>query len=446
MNLKVVKFGGSSLSDADHFKQVREIVKKEEARRYIIVSAPGKRNANDQKVTDLLYLCYDLAKKSMPFDCYFRIIEDRFQKIKMDLDLTVNIQSELEIVRRGIIGTESKEWCASRGEFLCGLLLADYLGWKFIDAAEIICFHNDGELDEEKTNNRISETLADTFSAVIPGFYGTTEAHEVLTFPRGGSDITGSLVARGVKADVYENWTDVSGFLMADPQIVEQPKEIPSLSYMELRELSHMGASVLQEEAVIPVCNAHIPINIRNTNRPDHPGTYIYNADIIEKNESIISGITGQGGYVYINIQKDILKNDPRFEEKVLKAVLEEGIIYDYMTIAIDSICIVVRKERQKEDVFQTIESLEKRIGIKNCVSIEDEMAIVAVVGRGLINNYGMLARIFSSIGNQKIKIKLTSQVSKGLNVIVGVKEKDYRQAIRAIYKEFILQNNKGEK
>ena len=310
----VTKFGGSSLASDEQFRKVRSILELEPTRRYLVPSAPGKRFPKDEKVTDLLYKCHSLVSEGKPFKEEFAKIRDRYLDIARGLHLKVDIESRLQEVEDGIASGKNADWCASRGEYLCALLMADYLGWRFLDAAEGIVFNDDGQLNDEKTQEKLSALLADGKSTVVPGFYGAKENGEVHTFSRGGSDITGALVARAANADVYENWTDVSGFLMADPRIIENPAEISSITYKELRELSHMGASVLHEDAMFPVHRAGIPTNIRNTNKPYHPGTMISKNAPHEVSVPTITGIAGHKGYSVISVEKN-----PEKEELMLK-------------------------------------------------------------------------------------------------------------------------------
>ena len=299
----VTKFGGSSLANDEQFRKVRSILELEPTRRYLVPSAPGKRFGEDDKVTDLLYRCYNLASEGKPFAEPFAKIRERYLSIARGLHLKVDISAKLDEVEQGIADGRGRDWCASRGEYLCGLLMADYLGWRFVDAADGIVFRDDGSLNDEKTQDKLSALLKGGESAVVPGFYGAKENGDVCTFSRGGSDITGALVARAVNADVYENWTDVSGFLMADPRIIDGPAEISSITYKELRELSHMGASVLHEDAMFPVRMAGIPTNIRNTNKPYHPGTMISKNAPNEISVPTITGIAGHKGYSVISVE-----------------------------------------------------------------------------------------------------------------------------------------------
>jgi len=434
----VTKFGGSSLANDEQFRKVRSILELEPTRRYLVPSAPGKRFPSDEKVTDLLYLCYDLASRGQPIDDQFVKIRERYLSIAQMLHLKVDIQSALEEVARGIAGGKSRDWCASRGEYLCGLLIADYLGWKFVDAAEGIRFREDGTLDAEKTQELLSALLKDGQSSVVPGFYGAREDGEVVTFSRGGSDITGALVARAVNADVYENWTDVSGFLMADPRIVESPAEISSITYKELRELSHMGASVLHEDAMFPVHQAGIPTNIRNTNKPYHPGTLISKNAPNEVSVPTITGIAGHKGYSVIYVEKNMMNSEVGFGRKVLSVLEEYGISFEHMPTGIDSMCVVVNSEKlapHREEVLTRMEELVRGSG---SVAVNDNMAIIATVGRGMVHNCGTAARLFSAMSRARINVRMIDQGSSELSIIVGVNESDFEATIRAIYHEFV--------
>ena len=340
----VTKFGGSSLANDEQFRKVRSILELEPTRRYLVPSAPGKRFSEDDKVTDLLYLCHSLAAEGKPFGDQFIKIRDRYLSIAQGLHLKVDIAARLDEVEQGITAGKGRDWCASRGEYLCALLMADYLGWRFVDAADGIVFHDDGTLNDEKTQEKLSAVLSDGQPAVVPGFYGAKENGEVCTFSRGGSDITGALVARAVNADVYENWTDVSGFLMADPRVIDSPAEISSITYKELRELSHMGASVLHEDAMFPVHRAGIPTNIRNTNKPYHPGTMISKNAPNELSVPTITGIAGHKGYSVISVEKNMMNSEVGFGRKVLQVLENYGVSFEHMPTGIDSMCVVVAR------------------------------------------------------------------------------------------------------
>ena len=434
----VTKFGGSSLANDEQFRKVRSILELEPTRRYLVPSAPGKRFKEDDKVTDLLYLCHSLASEGKPFQAEFAKIRDRYLSIAQGLHLRVDIASALDEVEQGIATGRGRDWCASRGEYLCGLLMADYLGWRFVDAAEGIVFHEDGTLDDEKTQEKLSALLSDGKSAVVPGFYGAKESGEVCTFSRGGSDITGALVSRAVQADVYENWTDVSGFLMADPRIVDSPAEISSITYKELRELSHMGASVLHEDAMFPVHRAGIPTNIRNTNKPYHPGTMISKNAPNEISVPTITGIAGHQGYSVISVEKNMMNSEVGFGRKVLQVLEDYGVPFEHMPTGIDSLCVVTSSAAlapHREEILREIEALVENSG---SVSVGDQLSIIATVGRGMVHNCGTAARLFSAMSRARINVRMIDQGSSELSIIVGVNDSDFEATVRAIYHEFV--------
>ncbi|MBR0388444.1 MAG: aspartate kinase [Clostridia bacterium] len=434
----VTKFGGSSLANDEQFRKVRSILELEPTRQYLVPSAPGKRFPTDEKVTDLLYLCYELVSKGKSFEEQFVKIRERYLSIAQHLHLKVDIESALDEVAQGIAGGKSRDWCASRGEYLCGLLIADYLGWRFVDAAKGIRFRQDGTLDDDKTQELLSELLKDREPSVVPGFYGAREDGEVVTFSRGGSDITGALVARAVGADVYENWTDVSGFLMADPRIIDGPAEISSITYKELRELSHMGASVLHEDAMFPVHRAGIPTNIRNTNKPYHPGTLISKNAPNEISVPTITGIAGHRGYSVINIEKSMMNSEVGFGRKVLSVLEEHGISFEHMPTGIDSMCVVVKSELLAPYREEILAQLEKMVENSGTVSIADNLSIIATVGRGMVHNCGTAARLFSAMSRARINVRMIDQGSSELSIIVGVNDNDFEATVHAIYHEFV--------
>ena len=434
----VTKFGGSSLANDEQFRKVRSILELEPTRRYLIPSAPGKRYPTDEKVTDLLYSCHALAAAGNAFEDQFVKIRERYLSIAQNLHLKVDIESALDQVRQGIASGNSRDWCASRGEYLCGLLMADYLGWRFVDAADGIVFHEDGILDDEETQTRLSALLADGKPSVVPGFYGATKSGEVRTFSRGGSDITGALVSRAVNADVYENWTDVSGFLMADPRIIDGPAEISSITYKELRELSHMGASVLHEDAMFPVHRAGIPTNIRNTNKPYHPGTLISKNAPNEVSVPTITGIAGHKGYSVISIEKSLMNSEVGFGRKVLQVLEDAGISFEHMPTGIDSMCVVVASEKLAPHREEVLRKLEALVDDSGSVSVNDNMSIIATVGRGMVHNCGTAARLFSAMSRSRINVRMIDQGSSELSIIVGVNDSDFEAAIHAIYHEFV--------
>ena len=354
------------------------------------------------------------------------------------LHLKVDIEASLNEVEEGITAGKSRAWCASRGEYLCGLLVADYLGWRFVDAADGIVFHEDGTLDDPRTQEKLSALLADGESAVVPGFYGAMENGEVCTFSRGGSDITGALVARAVNADVYENWTDVSGFLMADPRIIDGPAEISSITYKELRELSHMGASVLHEDAMFPVRKAGIPTNIRNTNKPYHPGTMISRDAPNEISVPTITGIAGHKGYSVINVEKSMMNSEVGFGRKVLQVLEDRGISFEHMPTGIDSLCVVVKTEALAPYRDEVMGKIEELVDGQGAVSVSDQLAIIATVGRGMVHNCGTAARLFKAMSRARINVRMIDQGSSELSIIVGVNDSDFEATVRAIYHEFV--------
>ena len=438
LNCIVTKFGGSSLASDEQFRKVRSILDLVPARRYLVPSAPGKRFSGDDKVTDLLYRCHALASEGKSFDAEFASIEERYVDIARGLHLRLPVADHLAEVRRGIAEGKGRDWCASRGEYLCGLLIADYLGWRFVDAADGIVFRDDGSLDDTKTQEKLSSLLADGVSSVIPGFYGALENGEVRTFSRGGSDITGALVARAVNADVYENWTDVPGFLMADPRIIERPAEISSITYNELRELSHMGASVLHEDAMFPVHRSGIPTNIRNTNKPYHPGTMISKSAPQEISVPTITGITGRKGYSVISIEKSMMNSEVGFGRKVLSVLEDAGISFEHMPTGIDSMCVVVASEALAPHQEAVLEKIRALVAESGSVTVADHLSIIATVGRGMVHNCGTAARLFSAMSRARINVRMIDQGSSELSIIVGVDDDDFEATIQAIYHEFV--------
>ena len=440
MQVKVVKFGGSSLADAEHFRQVAKIVKSDMTRKYVVPSAPGKRSKEDTKVTDMLYGCYELIKAREPKEvideAYARIC-DRYNGIIKDLGLDFNISGELEYVKNAMMHASGRDYAASRGEYLNGLILAKYLGFSFIDAESVIFFRDNGTFDEERTNEAVAAELAKHEYAVIPGFYGVMPNGTIKTFSRGGSDITGSIVARAAKASIYENWTDVSGFMMADPRLVDNPCIIQEITYRELRELSYMGATVLHEDAVFPVRGAGIPINIRNTNRPEDEGTWIVSRSNGYDTEKIITGIAGKKGFSVITIEKDMMNSEVGFGRRLLEIFEDNDLPFEHLPSGIDTMSVVVGTaliEEKRDKLLQTI-SRDLR---PDSVFIEDGLALIAVVGRGMVKAKGTAARVFDSLARADINIRMIDQGSSELNIVVGVDEAEYENSIRAIYGEFV--------
>ena len=440
MNIKVVKFGGSSLADAAHFKQVADIIKADPTRRFVIPSAPGKRFSTDTKVTDMLYSCYDLIKARASkdeIDAHYAKIVARYTSIIEELGLDFDMSGEFEYVKNAMLHSAGRDYVASRGEYLNGIILAKYLDFDFIDAENVIFFKENGTFDQEKTNQILSEELKRYEHAVIPGFYGGMPNGTVKTFSRGGSDITGSIVARAAEADIYENWTDVSGFMMTDPRIVDNPCSIETITYRELRELSYMGATVLHEDAIFPVRYAGIPINIKNTNKPEDRGTMIVaeaeNYDI----EHIITGIAGKKGFSVITVEKDMMNSEVGFGRKILEILDDFNISFEHLPSGIDTMSIVVSTAALAPCRERMLNVIERRTKADS-VTVEDGVALVAVVGRGMVKARGTAARVFDALSEAGINIRMIDQGSCELNIIIGIDEKEYETAIRAIYGEFV--------
>lgn len=437
MKTIVTKFGGSSLADAGQFQKVKQIIDMDPARKYAVPSAPGRRDKNDTKVTDLLYQCHALAAKQEDFQDTFDLIAARYMDICEELHLTLDLGAALDEVNEQIAAGASADYCASRGEYLNGMLLASFLGWRFMDAAKVVFFKEDGNFDSEKTNVVMMALLADGVPTVVPGFYGVRPDGSIHTFSRGGSDITGAIVARAVKADAYENWTDVSGFLMADPRIVNSPREISSITYSELRELSYMGASVLHEDAMFPVHKVGIPTIIRNTNNPEHPGTLISLQAPVETDAPTITGIAGRKGFSVIAVEKAMMNMELGFGRRILQVFEEAGISFEHMPSGIDNLSVVVSYEAlapHREEIVRRIadETQPDRL------TIHDNMSIIATVGRGMVNNCGTAARLFSAMSHAGVNVRMIDQGSSELSIIVGVDDADFDRTIQAIYNEFV--------
>jgi len=437
MQIKVVKFGGSSLADAEHFRQVAEIVKSDPTRKYVVPSAPGKRFSADTKVTDMLYSCYEMVRNNLNIDEMFGKIADRYNSIIADLELDFDISGALNYVKNAMLHHAGRDFAASRGEYLNGLILAKYLGFDFIDAENVIFFRDDGSFDQEKTNAVLREELVKHKYAVIPGFYGITPNGTIKTFSRGGSDITGSIVARAADADIYENWTDVSGFMMADPRIIKDPCIIDTITYRELRELSYMGASVLHDEAIFPVRYAGIPINIKNTNRPEDRGTMIVPSTNDYDTRHIITGVSGIRGFSAITIEKDRMNSEVGFIRRVLEVFEENNISIEHVPSGIDTISVVL-ETKALDTVRERLLTRIQRSARPDSISVEDGLALIAVVGRGMIKAKGTSARVFDAVSNSDVNIKMIDQGSSELNIIIGVEEHDFEKALTAIYNEFI--------
>jgi len=440
MNSKTVKFGGSSLADANQFRKVKAIITSDPERRYVVPSAPGKRFSDDIKITDLLYTCQRLAANGEDFSEPLEKIRTRYLEIAKDLELSFDPTDELDRIAFRLKEGATKDFAASRGEYLNGMLLADYLGFPFVDAAEVVCFNESGVLQMPETMMAMREKLKDMPYAVIPGFYGSGPNGEIITFSRGGSDITGSLVARAVRAQIYENWTDVSGVLVADPRIVKDAAVINTITYEELRELSYMGATVLHEDAIFPVRAAGIPINIRNTNDPDAPGTLIVSGDSADSDALTgytITGIAGKKGFCAINIQKAMMNAELGFCRKVLSVLEEMGISFEHMPSGIDTMTIILAEEYIKGREKTVLSKIRKAVNPDIC-EIEHGISLLAVVGRGMRRTRGTAARIFAALAHARINVKMIDQGSSELNIIIGLLDGDFEEAVRRIYDMFV--------
>ncbi len=434
---KVVKFGGSSLASAEQFKKVGAIIRSDAGRRFVVPSAPGKRFDKDTKVTDMLYACYALAAEGKDFGRELRQIGQRYQEIIDGLELKLSLEKEFSLIRENFAGKAGKDYAASRGEYLNGIVMANYLGYEFVDAAEVIVFCEDGSFDMDKTTEVLGERLKDMKNAVIPGFYGALPDGHVITFSRGGSDITGSLVAAAIHADIYENWTDVSGFLVTDPRIVVNPEVIETITYRELRELSYMGATVLHEEAIFPVRKEGIPINIRNTNAPEDKGTLIVESTC-RKPKYTITGIAGKKGFAALNIEKDMMNSEVGFGRKVLEVFEKNGISFEHMPSGIDTMTVFVHQSEFEEKEQKVLAGIHRAVS-PDSIELESDLALIAVVGRGMRSNRGTAGRIFSALSHANVNVKMIDQGSSELNIIIGVKNEDFEPAIQAIYNIFVM-------
>ncbi len=435
--VKVVKFGGSSLASAEQFIKVGNIIRADETRRYVVPSAPGKRFSADTKVTDMLYQCYDLAAKGKDFSAEFEAIRARYQEIITELSLHLSLDEQFETIRAGFIGKAGRDYAASRGEYLNGILLAAYLGYAFVDAADVIFFNENGAYDARKTVHTLRDTLAAYERAVIPGFYGSMPNDTIKTFSRGGSDITGSILASAVNADLYENWTDVSGFLIADPRVIENPERIRVITYKELRELSYMGATVLHEDAIFPVRKAGIPINIKNTNEPEDEGTMIVESTS-QKPLFTITGIAGKTGFTVVNIEKDMMNAELGFGRRVLEVFEKNGISFEHMPSGIDTMSVIVHQSEFGTKEQEILAGLHRNVH-PDTIDIETDLALLAVVGRGMKSTRGTAGRIFSALAHAHVNVKMIDQGSSELNIIIGVSESDFSTAMKAIYDIFVI-------
>ncbi len=435
--IKVVKFGGSSLASASQFMKVKSIIDSDSSRKFVVPSAPGRRFSDDTKVTDMLYGCYHLAEQGKDFSNELKAIEARYNEIITGLGLSTDLSDRFKKIKTDFENKAGENYAASRGEFLNGIIMADYLGFTFVDPADYVHFDDNGNFLADETNEKLGAYLSTVESAVIPGFYGSFLSSGIIkTFSRGGSDITGSIVARAINADMYENWTDVSGVLIVDPRIVNGALPIEVITYKELRELSYMGASVLHEDAIFPVRKAGIPINIKNTNAPEDPGTLIVESTC-KNSKHIITGIAGKKGFCSINIEKDMMNSEIGFGRKVLQAFEDNGISFEHMPSGIDTLTVFVHQSEFEEKEQLVLNEIQKLTN-PDSIELESNLALIAVVGRSMKSMRGTAGKIFSALTNHNINIRMIDQGSSELNIIIGVADEDFESAIQAIYSSFV--------
>ena len=432
---KVVKFGGSSLADANQFQKVKNIIQTDPSRRIVVVSALGKRNKSDHKITDLLFLTGAHLKYGVDAKSVFDIVKERYFEVKKDLNLTIDLEKEFEVIESKFSSNIDEEYLVSRGEYLAAKLMANYLGFTFVDAEDLIFFDYDGNINEEKTIEALKEILKEKNNIVVPGFYGAYPDGKIHLLSRGGSDVTGSILAKASSATIYENWTDVSGFLVTDPRIVNNPKQIKEISYEELRELSYMGANVLHEDTIFPVQELEIPINVKNTNSPEDSGTIITSSP--NDTSQIITGIAGKKGYLSITIIKKQKKQKIEVIRKVLDVLAKYNVNVEHMPSSIDSFSLIIDSKEVNKRLYELIAEI-KSIDEITDVIVENDIALVAVVGRNMATKPGISAKIFSIFGTNKINIKVIAQASQELSIIVGVENAQFENAIKAIYEGLV--------
>jgi aspartate kinase len=438
MGIKVSKFGGTSLADASQFRKAQAIIQSDPTRRYVVPSAPGKRNPDDRKVTDLLYLVHAHAAQKVPFDDVFALIAQRYQDIINELGLKLDLKPHLDQIKADLTADAGlPDYAASRGEYLNGLIMAELLGCEFVDAAEVIFFDPRKRLDAEKTQKAMSERLGKLDRAVVPGFYGMGVDGKIRTFSRGGSDITGAIVARGVNAEVYENWTDVHGMLMADPRVVRNPKPIQTVTYRELRELAYMGATVLHDEAIFPVRQAGIPVNIRNTNAPEDPGTRIVHEAPNEGMTEAITGIAGRKDFTVIAVEKALMNSEVGFGRRLLSILEVHGVSFEHMPSGIDTMSLVIADAELEGKLDKVLADIKTECQ-PDKIEVYPDMALIATVGRAMAHVPGISGRLFGALGEAGVNVRMIDQGSSELNIIIGVEADSFETAMRAIYDEFV--------
>ena len=436
--IKVCKFGGTSMADAKAIRQVKSIIEQDKDRRYVIVSAPGKRFKDDIKITDMLYRCYNDVVESGSCAKTFKIIRDRFTEIVKDLGLAIDIESILDKTEKEIVENKSADFAASRGEYLSAIIAADFFGYEFVDAADMVRFDSHGKLNQDYTDDKVANRLGNIERAVIPGFYGKNFQGDIKTFSRGGSDITGSIIARAMKAELYENWTDVSGFLVCDPRIVPEAKVIKQITYKEVRELSYMGASVLHAEAISPVMKRRIPINIKNTFKPQDKGTMIVPNDQYVNDENVVvTGIAGKKNFTVLLIEKSMMNAEVGFIRKVLSVVEHYGLCVEHLPSGIDTLSIILESEQLANGVLNDLVGEIRENVNPDFVHVIENISLIATVGHGMARRPGTAATLFTALAKANINIKMIDQGSSELNIIIGVNNSDYEKCIKVIYDAF---------
>ncbi len=443
MGVKVAKFGGTSVADGIQLTKTKHIIEEDPDRRYIVVSAPGKRFDSDNKVTDLLYLCKTHLEHNLPYDQIFQVVADRFMAVEMNLGLHVDMAGHLIDIRENLLHNPTAEYIASRGEYLTAILTAGLLGYDFIDTAGLVQFDAKGRLLAEETNEALRKALSRHEKAVLPGFYGTGPDGRIHTFSRGGSDITGALVARAVEADVYENWTDVSGFLMADPRIVKNPRRISRITYKELRELSYMGASVLHEDAIYPARMANVPINIRNTNDPEDPGTMITDQVDRRDGDSVITGIAGSKDFTVVALYKNMMSSEKGFVRRILGVLDDYNIKFEHLPSGIDTVSVVMSNDNIEGQLDEVVDAFRSRLR-PDSIDVIHDIALIATVGQNMDRRLGTSARLFTALAEAGVNVRMIDQGSSEMNIIIGVENKDFEKAIRAIYAAFVGTQEEG--
>lgn len=432
--LVVTKFGGSSLSCASQFEKVKNIVMSDPKRKIVVVSALGRRDSSDTKITDLLYILHAHLKYSVPYEDIWNMIYSRFVGVQNELNISYDITIDLNALYSELDKNIGLDYLVSRGEFLTAKLMSSYLGFRFVDAKDLLYFNYDGKMDDDFTQKKVKTAFADYGSIVVPGFYGAYPNGTVKLLSRGGSDVTGSILAKCLNVSMYENWTDVSGILTADPRLIKNPKAIKEITYAELRELSYMGASVLHEETVFPVQQLNIPINLRNTNEPDHPGTVIKN--ICTDESCIVTGIAGKKDFLSFNISKDHMSNEIGFLRKTLSVFEKYNVSIEHVPSGIDSFSVVVSSASVEKCKYELVTDLKKDLNAD--ISIEPDIALVAIVGRNMAKRSGICATIFQTLGEEKINVKLLAQGPSELNIIIGVASKDYERTVKSLYDNLV--------